>query len=97
MASERLRRQLMQTSVYKMEMARNDAEFGHPEGIKVGQCFENRAALRRAGVHKNNYAGISVCKRGANAIVLSRGYEYYNDDGDEIILQRAPVGLVDPF
>ncbi|KAI3604063.1 sra-ydg domain-containing protein [Moniliophthora roreri] len=96
MATERFKILMINPSEYKMEMARNDADFGHPKGVKVGQCFKDRDALWRAGVHKNRFAGISVCKRGANAIVLSGGYEDDEDNGDEI-LYTGTGGQVDSF
>lgn len=55
--------------------------FGHVPGIKPGQIFEDRKALRASGVHAPLMAGIWGAQDGAFSIVLSGGYE---DDIDEL-------------
>lgn len=60
--------------------------FGHPDGVQVGQHFENRTALAEAGVHGPLRAGIwGRGQHGAQSIVLSGGYEDDEDHGDLII------------
>jgi putative restriction endonuclease len=60
--------------------------FGHPFGVPVGTVFSSRKELRTAGVHGQNRAGISGTERdGADAIVISGGYEDDVDDGDTIV------------
>ncbi|KDN29444.1 hypothetical protein VFDL14_21905 [Vibrio fortis] len=64
--------------------------FGHVPGIEVGDVFENRAALRAAGIHLPTQAGISGGENeGADSIVLSGGYEDDEDFGNEIIYTGA--------
>lgn len=68
------------------ESKKSNRVFGHIPGIKVGTLFPNRAALREAGLHKPNQAGISGSqKEGADSLVVSGGYEDDLDFGDEII------------
>ena len=55
--------------------------FGHIPGIKPGQIFEDRKALRHSGIHAPLMAGIWGAQEGAYSIVLSGGYE---DDIDEL-------------
>jgi putative restriction endonuclease len=56
--------------------------FGHIDGIKVGQIFENRKELSAARVHGPTMSGIwGRENEGACSIVLSDGYE---DDVDEL-------------
>ncbi len=56
--------------------------FGNPKNIKVGQVFDSRIELAKAGVHTPLMAGIwGREKIGACSIVLSGGYE---DDIDDI-------------
>lgn len=44
--------------------------FGHIPGYPVGSCFENRAELAQAGVHRHRQAGISgSASKGADSIV----------------------------
>jgi len=60
--------------------------FGHIPGYPEGCCFESRAELSEAGVHRPLIAGISGSEReGADSIVLSGGYEDDEDLGDEIV------------
>lgn len=60
--------------------------FGAVPGVSVGQIFENREALYRAGVHRKLQGGIVGTERaGAESVVLNQGYEDDIDDGDEII------------
>ena len=60
--------------------------YGTPDGVHVGQQFVNRAEMKAAGLHSQLQAGISGNgKDGADAIVLSGGYEDDRDYGDEII------------
>lgn len=60
--------------------------FGNIEGVEVGATFDNRDELSKAGVHRPTQAGISGSQsEGADAIVLSGGYEDDEDYGDEII------------
>ena len=59
--------------------------FGHIPGIPIGTVFPSREALRNAGVHSQNMAGISGSRpEGADAIVISGGYEDDEDWGSEI-------------
>ena len=39
--------------------------FGDVPGVKVGQCFKNRKALREAGIHAPLMAGIWGAQEGA--------------------------------
>lgn len=56
--------------------------FGEIDKIKVGQIFENREALSKAGIHGPTMAGIwGRESEGACSIVLSGGYE---DDIDDL-------------
>ncbi|HWH13480.1 MAG TPA: YDG/SRA domain-containing protein [Miltoncostaeaceae bacterium] len=60
--------------------------FGHIPGVAIGTVFENRAALAKAGVHRQLQAGISGgAKEGADSIVLSGGYPDDEDYGDLIV------------
>lgn len=60
--------------------------FGAPEGIRKGQRFASREALRAAGVHAPLQAGISGTKAdGADSIVVSGGYVDDEDFGDYFI------------
>jgi putative restriction endonuclease len=64
--------------------------FGHVPGVKVGQVFPSRAALRAAGLHAPRMAGIHGTQReGADSIVVSGGYIDDVDDGDVIIYTGA--------
>ena len=42
--------------------------FGDVPGVKVGQCFKNRKALREAGIHAPLIAGIWGAQEGACSI-----------------------------
>ncbi|MFC5931254.1 HNH endonuclease [Cryobacterium melibiosiphilum] len=71
--------------------------FGTPDGVTVGQLFENRRELHDANVHRPTQPGISGTKaEGADSIVLSGGYADDKDRGDYIIYTghggRAPNG-----
>src|ERR687893_3103150 len=60
--------------------------FGHVPGYPEGTLFEDRAELRESRVHRPIQAGISGSQtEGADAIVLSGGYEDDADHGDVII------------
>lgn len=60
--------------------------FGPIEGIVEGATFKSRAELQAAGLHRQMQAGISGSQHeGADAIVLSGGYEDDLDYGDEVI------------
>ncbi|WP_211195969.1 YDG/SRA domain-containing protein [Agromyces sp. H66] len=65
---------------------RSSRTFGSIPEVTVGSWFENRVALREAGVHPPNQAGISgTPAEGADSIVLSGGYVDDKDHGDVII------------
>ena len=72
--------------------------FGEIPGIKIGDVFENRAALSEAGIHRPSMAGIwGSQETGAYSIVLSGGYEDDIDQLDYILYtgqggQDAPGG-----
>jgi putative restriction endonuclease len=60
--------------------------FGHILGVPKGTVFPSREALREAGVHSQNQAGISGSQPdGADAIVISGGYEDDEDNDTEVI------------
>lgn len=60
--------------------------FGSLTGVKEGDQFKDRKALRDAGIHKVLQAGIDGNpKAGASSIVLNGGYVDDFDLGDEII------------
>ena len=60
--------------------------FGHIPGYPEGSLFEDRAELRRSGVHVPIQAGISGSQtEGAESIVLSGGYEDDADHEDVLI------------
>lgn len=61
--------------------------FGNIDGIKEGQLFEDRAALREYGIHLAPMAGIdgSFSAGGATSIVLNGGYVDDEDLGNVII------------
>jgi len=60
--------------------------YGDVQGVSEGDHFKNRKEVKEAGIHAHNEAGISgKAQEGANAIVLSGGYEDDEDNGDEII------------
>lgn len=63
---------------------------GDVPGINEGDVFEDRDALRRAGVHKASIAGIAANKKeGATSIVLNEGYVDDVDEGDIVIYTGA--------
>ena len=58
----------------------SEPRVGHPPGVAVGDVFDGRVALARAGVHRPMQAGIcGGAERGCESIVLSGGYR---DDAD---------------
>lgn len=60
--------------------------FGPIEGVPVGSHFPSRLEVQRAGLHRYNQAGISgLAELGAEAIVVSGGYNDDVDRGDVII------------
>lgn len=60
--------------------------FGEIAGYPPGSWFESRKALRLAGLHRHTQAGISGSgTEGADAVVLSGGYEDDEDSGDVIV------------
>ena len=60
--------------------------FGEIEGHPIGSRFASRRALQQAGLHRHLQAGISGSGvAGADAIVLSGGYEDDEDFGDVIV------------
>ena len=64
--------------------------FGHPQDVAVGDVFESRVALARAGVHRPMQAGI--CGRaddGCESIVISGGYVDDVDHGHTILYTGA--------
>jgi len=64
--------------------------FGHVPGVGVGTLFEDRQALRAAGVHRPTQAGI--CGRadvGAESVVLNGGYVDDEDLGDVVVYTGA--------
>ena len=64
--------------------------FGEIDDVVVGDLFDDRKALAKAGVHSPLQAGISGGKdEGADSIVLSGGYEDDEDFGNEIIYTGA--------
>ena len=63
---------------------------GDVPGVEIGAWFEDRAALRAAGVHLPTQAGI--CGRaatGAESVVLSGGYPDDRDGGDVVLYTGA--------
>jgi putative restriction endonuclease len=63
-----------------------DYLFGNIHGVKEGDTFKDRQALREAGVHLAPVAGIDGNGNvGASSIVLNGGYVDDLDLGDEII------------
>ncbi|KAF7322271.1 YDG domain-containing protein [Mycena chlorophos] len=77
-------------------MAPSTPRFGKIANVSVGQCFENRKALRDAGVHIPLRAGIWGTETdGACSIVASGGYADDVDKGNTIIYTgegQGPVG-----
>jgi E3 ubiquitin-protein ligase UHRF1 len=55
--------------------------FGVIEDIQVGQIFDSRESLAKAGVYTPPMGGIWRASEGAYSIVLSGGYE---DDIDDL-------------
>lgn len=55
-------------------------------GVRLGQHFDSRMTLSRAGVHRARQSGITgTAELGAESIVVSGGYEGDEDHGDVII------------
>lgn len=64
--------------------------FGNILGITEGDSFKSRDEVRLAGLHNETQAGISGgVNDGADAIVISGGYEDDEDFGDEIVYTGA--------
>lgn len=60
--------------------------FGNIPGVKEGDTFKDRAALRKAGIHNVLVAGIDGNKTvGCSSIILNGGYVDDLDLGNEII------------
>ncbi|WP_314191271.1 YDG/SRA domain-containing protein [uncultured Arthrobacter sp.] len=60
--------------------------FGEVDGVPVGKLFDDRIAVRAAGLHRHQQAGISGnYQDGADAIVVSGGYKDDRDHGDWIL------------
>lgn len=60
--------------------------FGHIDGVKEGDTFENKLALKNAGIHYNHQVGIAGREAdGACSIALSGEYVDDLDLDDEII------------
>jgi putative restriction endonuclease len=67
-----------------------DIIFGEIPGIEEGHWFEGRKEMMPSSFHRNWGAGIDGNgSEGADAIVLSGGYEDDKDLGDEIIYTGA--------
>lgn len=63
-----------------------DRIFGDIPGHIVGEVFNSRSELSKAGLHRPTQAGISGSQNeGADSIVLSGGYEDDEDNGEIII------------
>lgn len=63
-----------------------DYVIGDIPGVNEGDAFENRQALRIAGIYLATMAGIDGNQRvGATSIVLNGGYVDDEDQGDVII------------
>lgn len=64
--------------------------FGEIEGVLVGDWFESREAVAKAGIHRPLVAGIcGGAWEGAESIVVNGGYVDDEDHGDEIIYTGA--------
>lgn len=60
--------------------------FGTPDGVVIGQLFENRRELHDAFVHRPLQGGISgESKGGAESVVISGGYNDDEDHGDYLL------------
>jgi putative restriction endonuclease len=71
---------------FTIEMAARDECYGEISGYPEGSFFEDREAVRLAGLHRHGMAGISnPPKQPADAIVVSGGYVDDEDHGDIII------------
>ncbi|WP_085032237.1 YDG/SRA domain-containing protein [Ensifer aridi] len=67
-------------------MADGELRFGHPEGVAVGDTFNDYKEMNKKGVHRSTMGGISGTERdGADSIVISGGYSDDVDLGDEIV------------
>ena len=72
--------------------------FGKIDGINIGDIFNSRQELRKAGIHAPTMAGIWGAQEGAYSIVLSGGYEDDIDELDYILYtgqggQNVPGGI----
>jgi len=65
--------------------------FGAIPGIAIGEIFADRRAVKAAGLHRDTMAGIAWTQRGAEAIVVSGGYED-DQDGEELIIYTGHGG-----
>lgn len=60
--------------------------FGEIKGVPLGSIFDDRDAVRAAGLHRHKQSGISGnYGEGADAIVVSGGYKDDLDQGDWIL------------
>lgn len=59
--------------------------YGHIDGVEIGDVFQDRKALAKAGIHSPLVQGIWGGKDGAESIVLNEGYIDDEDFGDQII------------
>jgi putative restriction endonuclease len=67
-------------------MAKTQYKFGDIAGVKEGDIFPDRPALRAAEVHLQTQAGIDGNSRqGVSSIILNGGYIDDFDSGDEIV------------
>ena len=67
-------------------MAQQPISFGEIEDFPEGSVFHTRMEIHNAGLHRQTQAGISGTEsEGADAIVLSGGYEDDQDFGNVII------------
>ena len=65
--------------------------FGAIPGVAPGELFADRRAVKAAGLHRNTRTGIAWTQRGAEAIVVSGGYED-DQDGEELIIYTGQGG-----
>ncbi|MFF8601628.1 YDG/SRA domain-containing protein [Streptomyces sp. NPDC015232] len=75
-------------------MAAYKAVFGHIGDILPGTHYDSRKDVKKAGLHKEEQAGISwglddEGRRVADAIVLNNGYEDDRDEWDKILYTGA--------
>lgn len=68
------------------QLVSQSSVFGEIEGVDLGEWFQDRSAVRAAGLHRHGQAGISGnYTDGADAIVVSGGYKDDRDHGDWIL------------